>query len=157
VSRDVARFFDDLATGAHDRTAGALFAVGLLASATVALSVLMATTAYMTGGQMQWRRGLSLRPSEGPLFYGALITAALLGAGIALSGISPVRLLFIAGIVGGIGTPIGLVLLVGVAGNQVLMRGQPVSRLLRVAGWVVTAVVAVSSLGFIVQPFAASL
>ena len=137
--------------------AGALFAVALLASATVALSVLMATTAYMTGGQMQWRRGLSLRLTEGPLFYGALISAALLGAGIALSGIAPIRLLFIAGIVGGVGTPVGLALLIAVAGNRALMRGQPAGRPLLVAGWVVTAVIAVSSLGFIVRALAAAL
>jgi Mn2+/Fe2+ NRAMP family transporter len=134
-----------------------LFALGLLASAVVALSVLMATTAYMTGAQMRWRRGLSLRLGEAPLFYGALITAAFLGAGIALSGISPIRLLFIAGIVGGLATPVGLALLVAVAGNRALMGERPLTGPLRVAGWAVTAVVAASSLGFIVQPLTASL
>jgi Mn2+/Fe2+ NRAMP family transporter len=139
------------------RLAGGLFTFGLLASAVVALSVLLATTAYMTGGQMHWRRGLSLRLDEAPLFYGALTTAALLGAGIALSGISPIRLLFIAGIVGGLATPVGLVLLLAVAGNRALMRDQPVARTLLGAGWAVTAIVTLSGLIFIVRPLAASL
>jgi Mn2+/Fe2+ NRAMP family transporter len=137
--------------------AGGLFALALLASAVVALSVLMATTAYMTGAQMHRRRGLSVSLSEAPLFYGALTTAAVLGAGIALSGISPIRLLFIAGVIGGIATPVGLVLLLTVAGNRAVMRDRPVSRPLLVAGWAVAAVIAAASLIFFVQPLAAGL
>jgi Mn2+/Fe2+ NRAMP family transporter len=108
--------------------AGGLFALGLLGSAVVALSVLMATTAYVTGAQMHTNRGLSLRLSEAPQFYSALATAAILGTGIALSGISPIRLLFIAGIIGGIATPVGLAILLAVAGNRALMRDRPVTR-----------------------------
>ena len=59
--------------------AGGLFALGLLSSAVVALPVLMATTAYVSGAQMQWRRGLSLKIRDAPLFYGVVGTAAVLG------------------------------------------------------------------------------
>jgi Mn2+/Fe2+ NRAMP family transporter len=131
--------------------ASALFSVGLLVSAIVALSVLMATTAYMTGAEMQWRRSLSLKLTEAPLFYGALAAAALLGAGIALSGIPPIRLLFIAGIVGGLATPVGLVLLLAVAGNRRLMRNRPVGRPLLLGGWMVTGVITLSSVLFIIE------
>lgn len=139
------------------RLAGGLFAVGLLGSAVVALSVLMATTAYVTGARTNSNRGLSLKLSEASLFYGALVGAAVLGTGIALSGISPIRLLFIAGIVGGIATPVGLALLLAVAGNGALMRNRPITRPLRLAGWVVTGIITIASLMFIVQPLAAGL
>ncbi len=131
--------------------AGGLFAVGLLASAFVALPVLIATTAYVTGAQLERKRGLSLTVREAPLFYGALVSAAVLGTGVALSGISPIRLLFLAGIIGGIATPIGLGLLLLVAGNDTLMRGQPVRRPLLIAGWIVTTLIAGLSVAFIVQ------
>ena len=137
--------------------AGDLFAIALLASAAVALSVLMATTAYVTGSEARSNRGLSLRLREAPLFYGTLVAAALLGTGIALSGVSPIRLLFIAGIIGGIAAPIGLVLLLAVAGNRTLMRDRPVGRALRAAGWTVTAIIAASSLIFVVQPLISKL
>jgi Mn2+/Fe2+ NRAMP family transporter len=130
---------------------GALFAVGLLASAVVALPVLMATTAYVTGAQMQWRRGLSLKVREAPLFYGALATAAAVGTAVAFSGISPIRLLFIAGIIAGVATPVGLVLLLAVAGNHALMNERPVRRAVLIAGWIVTILITVLSLGYIVQ------
>ena len=45
--------------------AGDLFAVGLLASALIALPVIMATTAYATGAHLDWRRGLSLKVTRG--------------------------------------------------------------------------------------------
>jgi Mn2+/Fe2+ NRAMP family transporter len=131
--------------------AGALFSVGLLVSAIVALSVLMATTAYMTGAEMRWRRSLSLKVTEAPLFYAALAAAALLGASIALSGIPPIRLLFIAGIVGGLATPIGLVMLLGVAGNRGLMQDRPVAWPLLLGGWMVTGVITLSSVLFIIE------
>lgn len=137
--------------------ASGLFAVGLLASAFVALSVLIATTAYVTGAEMRWHRGLSLRIKEAPFFYCTLASAVLLGAGIALSGISPIRLLFIAGIVGGLATPVGLVALLAVAANGALMRGNPVARPLLAAGWAVTGVISVCSLLFIVQPLSSAL
>lgn len=132
-----------------------LFALGLLASAVVALPVLMATTAYVTGAQMDWQRGLSRKLREAPLFYGALAAAALLGTVVALIGISPIRLLFIAGIIGGLATPVGLILLLAVGGDRTLMRGRPVGRALLAAGWAVTAVITLFSLAFVVQQLTA--
>jgi Mn2+/Fe2+ NRAMP family transporter len=137
--------------------AGGLFALGLLASASVALPVLIATTAYVTGAQLEWRRGLSVKVSDAPLFYGALVSAAVLGSGVALSGISPIRLLFIAGIIGGIATPVGLILLLAVAGDGKLMHDRPVSRPLLVAGWIVTGVIGVTCLAFFVQQLSVGL
>ena len=78
--------------------AGDLFAFGLLASALIALPVIMATSAYATGARLDWRRGLSLKCAPG----GAVL---LLGAAAAYSGVSPIRLLFTAGIVSAAGTP----------------------------------------------------
>jgi len=137
--------------------AGGLFAVGLLASAVVALPVLMATTAYATGAQMHWRRGLSAKVHDAPLFYGALVTSALLGTGVALSGIAPIRLLFLAGIIASIATPVGLILLLAVAANHRVMGDRPVPRPWLIAGGVVTATITVVSLAFIVQQLTISL
>jgi Mn2+/Fe2+ NRAMP family transporter len=137
--------------------ASGVFALGLLASALVALPVLIATTAYVTGAQLQRRRGLSVKVHEAPWFYGALVSAAVLGTGVALSGISPIRLLFIAGVVGGIATPIGLSLLLVVAANRKLMRGRPVTAPLLVAGWIVTISIAALGLAFVVQQFSSGL
>ncbi|GAA1789912.1 divalent metal cation transporter [Planosporangium flavigriseum] len=131
--------------------ASGLFAIGLLASAALALPVIMASTAYATGSAFAWRCGLSLPVREAPAFYAVLATGAVLGSVLALAGISPIRLLFIASIIAGVATPIGLVLLVLVAGNAQLMNHQAVGRPLLTAGWAVTALVAGVSIVYLAQ------
>jgi Mn2+/Fe2+ NRAMP family transporter len=131
--------------------ASVLFAIGLLASAVVALPVIMATTAYATGSAFDWRRGLSLPVRTAPAFYIALATGAVLGSAFALAGISPIRLLFIASIIAGVATPVGLVLLVLVAGNPRLMHHQPAGRPLLTAGWMVAALVITVSIVYVAQ------
>jgi Mn2+/Fe2+ NRAMP family transporter len=137
--------------------AGDLFAAGLLLSSVIALPVIMATTAYVTGFQMRWRSGLSLPVREAPGFYGALAGAAALGTVLAFSGVSPIRLLFVAGIVGGIATPLGLVALLRLAGDRTLMGGRPVRRPLLAAGWAITAALAALGLVYVAVRLARAL
>jgi Mn2+/Fe2+ NRAMP family transporter len=131
--------------------ASVLFAVGLLASAVVALPVIMASTAYATGSAFDWRCGLSLPVRTAPAFYAVLATGTVLGSVLALAGISPIRLLFIASIIAGVATPVGLVLLVLVAGNTRLMNQQPAGRPLLAAGWTITALVTTVSIVYLAQ------
>jgi len=111
----------------------------------VALPVIMATTAYVTGAHFSWRGGLSVKVREAPMFYGALSASILLGAVAAYAGVPPIRLLFIAGIVGAIGTPLGLIMLLRVATNRKIMRGHSLGRPMRLAGWTVTVAISVVS------------
>jgi Mn2+/Fe2+ NRAMP family transporter len=116
-----------------------VFGVGLLASAVVALPVLMATTAYVVGDSFDWRTGLSERITKAWRFYAVLGASIALGAVISLVGISPIQILFVASIAGGVGTPVSLVFLLCVAGDERIMAGRPVSRWLLISGWVVAA------------------
>jgi Mn2+/Fe2+ NRAMP family transporter len=134
--------------------AGGLFAIGLLVSSMIALPVIMSTTAYVVGAQFNWRGGLSLGLTEAPRFYGALACAVALGVALAYSGISTIRLLFIAGIVGGIATPLGLVALLRLAGDRRSMRGEPVGRGMLIAGWATTGLIGALSLAFIASQIA---
>jgi Mn2+/Fe2+ NRAMP family transporter len=88
--------------------------------------------------------------AEAPRFYGALVVAVALGILLAFSGISTIRLLFIAGIIGGIATPLGLTALLRIAGDRRLMRGKPVGRPMLIAGWATTVSIGALSLVFIV-------
>ncbi len=117
-----------------------VFGVGLLASAVVALPVLMATTAHVVGDSFDWRTGLSERITRAGRFYAVLGASIALGAGISLAGISPIQILFAASIAGGLGTPFSLVFLLRVAGDEQIMAGRPVSRWLLISGWAVAAV-----------------
>jgi len=126
-----------------------LFAFGLLVSAVVALPVLMATTAYVVGAQFDWRRGLSERVGGARRFYIALAASIALGLATSLAGISVIDMLVAASVIGGLGTPFGLVLLVRLARDPAVMGAQPISRRLAIAGWTVATGVGCFGLLFI--------
>jgi Mn2+/Fe2+ NRAMP family transporter len=128
-----------------------VFGVGLLASAVVALPVLMATTAHVVGDAFDWRTGLSERITKARRFYAVLVASIALGAAITLVGISPIQILFVASIAGGLGAPISMVFLLRVAGDGALMAGRPVGRPLLVAGWVVAALLSCLGLAYLAE------
>ncbi len=127
-----------------------LFAFGLLVSAVVALPVLMATTAYVVGAQFDWRRGLSERVGGARRFYAALAASIALGLATSLARISVIDMLVAASVIGGLGTPFGLVLLVRLARDPSVMGAQPISRRLAIAGWTVAVLVGAAGLLFII-------
>jgi len=131
-------------------TASDLFAFGLLVSAVVALPVLMATTAYGVGAQFDWRRGLSERVGGAQRFYLTLAASIGLGLATSLARVSVIHMLVAASVIGGLGTPFGLTVLVRLARDPVVMGAQPISRGLAIAGWTVAAVVGCFALLFVV-------
>lgn len=128
-----------------------IFGIGLLASAVVALPVLMATCGYVVGAHFDWERGLSKSVRYAPRFYATVVLSMGLGVIITYSGVSPIRILFISGIIGGLATPIGLVYLLLVASDDRVMSRWRVKGPLLIAGWVVTALVSLASLIYLVQ------
>jgi len=150
---DVARALRPLAGSASSD----LFAVGLVISALVALPVLMASTAYVVGAQFGWRRGLSEGIGSAPGFYGALVVSIGIALAVSLAHVSVVGMLVVASVAGGLGTPVGLVLLVSLAGDHAVMGDRPISRRLRLAGWVVTAFMSAVGLLFLVGALAGRL
>ena len=130
-----------------------LFAIGLVASAVVALPVLIATMAYVVGAQFDWRRGLSEGIGRAPAFYGVLAASVGLAPAVSLAGISVIDMLVVASVIGGLASPIGLVLLILLARDPKVMGSRPISGRLAVAGWLV--VVVVSGFGLLLVLMAA--
>ena len=118
-----------------------LFAAGLVTSAVVALPVLMATTAYVVGAQFGWRRGLSEGIGRARAFYAVLVASVALALAVSLAGISVIGMLVAASVIGGFGTPVGLVILVRLARDPRVMGPRPISRRLAIAGWAVAVIV----------------
>jgi Mn2+/Fe2+ NRAMP family transporter len=124
-----------------DSAAADLFAAGLTTSAVVALPVLMATTAYMVGAHVNWRRGLSEGIGRAPGFYAILAASTGPALAVSLAGIPVIGMLVAASVIGGFGTPIGLVILVGPARDTRVMGPWSISRRLAIAGWAVAVIV----------------
>jgi Mn2+/Fe2+ NRAMP family transporter len=145
TAEDAARALRPLAGPA----AGTFFAVGLLGSALIALPVLAATTAYAVGSHFDWRRGLSAPIGEAKRFYLVLFSAVLLGAVLAVAGVSPIGILMAASIAGAFGTPVSLAFLLRLAQDPEVMGAQAVSHRLALAGWLVAAVITIFGLALL--------
>ncbi len=83
-----------------------------------AIPVLAATSAYVIGQEFGFRSSLSGSVWHERRFYEALAGALLVGVIISFAGISPIHLLFISSIVGGLGTPISMVFLLLIGQNR---------------------------------------
>jgi Mn2+/Fe2+ NRAMP family transporter len=149
TAQDAARALEPVA----GPIAGYLFAIGLLASAVLAVPVLAATNAYVLGGQFGFRGSLADSLGKDRLFYLALSGTLLVGVIVSFLGVSPIQLLFVSSIIGGLGTPISLTFLLLVARDNRVMRGLKLGRLLTVIGWGTTILITAISLFFLWQQF----
>lgn len=82
--------------------ATALFAVGLLVSGIMAVPVMVACSAYTVAELFGWAEGLSKKMWQARGFYLILAGALVVGAVVALAGISPVALMFWASVINGL-------------------------------------------------------
>ncbi len=130
--------------------ATALFALGLLASAAIAVPVLAGTSAYVVTQTFGWRGSLDAPLSQAPGFYGILLGSLAVAAAFASIGLSPIALLYWASVAGGLATPLTLCFLIAIAQNRAIMGENRVQGWLAVTGWVVTALVTASCAVFLV-------
>lgn len=133
--------------------ASLLFGIGLLASALIAIPVLGATSAYVVSEMFGWHGGINQKLWRAKKFYLTLIAVLVVGSGVALAGVSPIKLLFFSSIVGGLATPITLTMMMLIAGNPSAMKRKPLDPLLLGSGWIVTIVVTVAAAIFLFQAF----
>jgi len=101
----------------------------------------MATTAHVVGAEFDWRRGLSRKVRHARGFYGILAASIALGGAVGLAGVQLITMLVAASVIGGLGTPIGIVLLVGLGRDPQVMGDRRISARLAIAGWTVAVVV----------------
>jgi Mn2+/Fe2+ NRAMP family transporter len=73
-------------------------------------------------------------------FYAILAASTGLAVAVALAKVSVIGML-VASVIGGFGTPIGLVILVLLARDEHVMGAEPISARLAAAGWVVAVIV----------------
>ena len=131
------------------RSATALFAIGLLASAVIAVPVLAGTSAYVVTQTFGWHGSLNASVGQARIFYGVLLGSLAISAGFAFAGFSPIALLYWASVAGGLATPLTLWFLVAIAQNRAVMGDHRVRGWLAYGGWAVTAIVTASCVAFL--------
>ncbi|MDE2006666.1 MAG: divalent metal cation transporter [Rhodospirillales bacterium] len=131
------------------RFAGLVFALGVLGTGLLAVPVLAGATAYALGEAAGWRIGLGRRARDARAFYAAIALATLLGAGIVISPIDPMRALVWAAVINGAVAGPVIVAMVALGASRAVMGEYVLPAWLRVLGWGTAALMGGATLGMI--------
>jgi NRAMP (natural resistance-associated macrophage protein)-like metal ion transporter len=125
----------------------AIFALGIIGTGLLAVPVLAGSSAYAVGEMLRWRVGLARLAKDAPRFYGVLAVATLVGIGLNMTPIDPIKALYWSAVVNGIvAVPVMIVMMLMVADRKVMGEFN-VHGGLWALGWVSTAAMGLCVLG----------
>jgi NRAMP (natural resistance-associated macrophage protein)-like metal ion transporter len=128
----------------------ALFSLGIIGTGLLAVPVLAGSAAYAAGEAGGWRIGLERRPSEARKFYGVIGVAILLGAGVDLSPLDPIKALLWSAVVNGVITVPVMAAMMVVSARKECMDRFVATRGQKIAGWLTTAMMAVAAVAMFI-------
>ncbi|MBV8835921.1 MAG: divalent metal cation transporter, partial [Alphaproteobacteria bacterium] len=132
-----------------------IFAVGIIGTGLLAVPVLAGASAYAVGEACRWPVGIARKPHRATAFYGTLAGAVLLGVGITLMPIDPIKALYWSAVINGVAAvPVMVIMMLMVANTKVMGRFT-VKGWLRALGWAATLAMAACAAGMAVTSFAA--
>jgi NRAMP (natural resistance-associated macrophage protein)-like metal ion transporter len=129
TSREVAAALRPLA----GQFAELLYTLGLVGVGLLAIPTLSGSAAYAFAETFGWRQGLDQKLRGARYFYGVMIFSTAAGVALDFLDVNPVRAMYWCAVVNGILAPFLLIGVLAAASDRRLMRGQPSSRLARLA------------------------
>ncbi|MBU6483254.1 MAG: Nramp family divalent metal transporter [Betaproteobacteria bacterium] len=121
-----------------------LFAAGIIGTGLLAVPVLAGSAAYAVAEAMEWPIGHGLQPMEAKGFYGIIILATLLGAGIDFTSVDPIKALIWSAVLNGIVAVPIMVVMMRMAVRTEIMGAFVIKRRLKRLGWIATALMAIT-------------
>src|SRR3954447_23169015 len=122
----------------------AVFALGIIGTGLLAVPVLAGSAAYAIGEARQWPVGLARRPLEAKAFYVTVALATLIGVGVNFTNVDPIQALYWSAVINGIVAVPVMAMMVLLAAEPRVMGRLTIPASLRIGGWVVVAVMALS-------------
>jgi NRAMP (natural resistance-associated macrophage protein)-like metal ion transporter len=113
--------------------AGLLFAAGIVGTGLLAVPTLAGSSAYALAEAAHWREGLARTLRQAPGFYTVIIVGMLVGAGLNLVGIPPIKALYASAILNGLAAPPIMILMLLASRKKTLGRWR--------SGWLSTTLV----------------
>ena len=121
-----------------------LFACGIIGTGLLAVPVLAGSAAYAVAEAMEWPIGHGLQPMEAKGFYGIIIFATLIGAGIDFTSVDPIKALIWSAVLNGIVAVPIMIVMMRMAVRPEIMGAFVIKRCLWRLGWFATALMAVT-------------
>ncbi|SDG21818.1 NRAMP family divalent metal transporter [Paraburkholderia phenazinium] len=131
-----------------------IFAAGIIGTGMLTVPVLAGSAAYAVGELLSWRVGLARLPLRAKAFYGVIATATLIGVGLNFTAIDPVKALYWSAVLNGIVAVPVMGVMMHLSMRASIMRGFTLPLLLRVLGWLATAMMAATVVAMAVTVFA---
>jgi Mn2+/Fe2+ NRAMP family transporter len=126
-----------------------LFSIGIIGTGLLAIPVLAGSAAYAIGEARGWRASLDTMPWEAKGFYTVIFAAIALGLGIDYSPIDPIKALYWSAVLNGvIAVPMMAAMMV-VASHGKSMGDFTAGPVLKILGWITTAVMAAAAITMI--------
>lgn len=130
-----------------------LFSLGIIGTGLLAIPVLAGSASYAISESFGWRYGLYRKLKQAYAFYGVIIVAMLIGLAINFTGIDPIKALIYSAVLNGLIAPLILVLIIRLSSDRKIMGQWASGPKTRVAGWAITAAMALAGLATIVSAF----
>ncbi len=124
-----------------------LFSLGIIGTGLLAVPVLGGSAAYAVGEALKWPVGLSRGPLQAKGFYGVLAVATLVGLGMCLVHISPIKALFWSAVINGVVAGPIMVLMMFMGNNDRIMGQFTLNKRQNVLGWIGAVVMIVAAIG----------
>jgi len=129
--------------------ANVLFLVGITAAGTLAIPILISSTAYIIAEAFNWKQGLEDKFLKAKQFYITLIASACLGLFIPFLGISPVEALFYTAITHGVIAPFLIFIIIHMTNNPKIVGKFTNTRKSNILGYILLAIMTVSAVSII--------
>jgi NRAMP (natural resistance-associated macrophage protein)-like metal ion transporter len=129
------------------RFAFTIFALGIIGTGLLALPVLAGSAAFALGEALQWPIGLARRPLKAKAFYGTIAAATMVGALLNFSSLDPVKALFWSAVLNGVVAVPVMVMMLMMAVRRDVMGEFTIRPVLKVMGWLATAVMTLAAIG----------
>jgi NRAMP (natural resistance-associated macrophage protein)-like metal ion transporter len=128
-----------------------LFTLGIVGTGLLSIPVLAGSAAYAVGETRGWTCGLDNKPWEAIGFYAVIGAATLLGIGIDLAGIDPIKALFWSAVINGVIAVPMMVVMMLVVSRRYQMGRFIAGPALKTFGWAATAVMAIAAIAMFVE------
>lgn len=127
-----------------------VFAWGVIGTGFLAVPVLAGSAAYALGEARKWPVGLARQPMRARAFYATIAFATLVGAGLNFSSINPIKALYWSAVINGVVSVPVMVIMMLITARTEIMGKFPVSGVLRLIGWIATAMMTAAVGGMVV-------
>ena len=124
-----------------------IFALGIIGTGMLALPVLAGSAAYALGETFGWHVGLARTLKRAKAFYGAIAAATIIGGLMNFTPIDPIKALFWSAVLNGVVAVPVMAAMMMLSSNREAMGEFRLPPVLKITGWIATAVMAVAAVG----------